>query len=564
MPLGGACAALVLLGLAQLYLTWLIKEWVEGPLLTNDRTALLTLAVKFTATIVVAALALFGSRYQISVVNRRLVARLRNRAVERLLSLELSTVRQFSRGDIVARLLTDAEALSKVLSVVFRRVVRDVVIYVGASVMMFVLNWQLTLAAALMLPVLAWLIIRIGQRIRRWQARGQADVGQLGATLSEQLHGFTTIKGYRAEAFEQQRFAVRNAETQRQLTRSDAWFAALMASILLVTGVQILAVLSYATLLRGQGDGYGALLAFCLYGVQLVPPLRGFGETQGLFQQMLASADRVFELIDQPVPDPHVGRPLTRPVRGRVAFDRVEFAYDAQAPVLVDFSLVLEPGERVGLVGATGSGKSTVARLLLRHLHPSAGTITLDDQDVATVPLVDLRQAVSVVEQEPFLFDGPVLDNIRYGTWDASDEAIDAAVRMTGLDGLIPRLPRGLHTSLSEAQLSGGEKQRIALARAVVKGAPVLVLDEATTAIDGELEAEMFARLDDWLVERTVVVIGHRYATVRRCPRIVVLEAGRIIGDGAATDLLRTCPRFTSMFADQLGADTASPTAAGA
>ena len=560
-PLAIALLAVAVLGLAQLYLTWLVKEWVEGPLLSGDRSALVALSLKVAIAIGVGATALFTSRHMIVLANQRLVERLRNQALDRLLSLEVSTLRRFPRGDLIARLLSDAGALSTVLSVIVRRVVREAIVYVGACVMMFVLNWRLTLAAALLIPILAWLMIRIGQRIRGWRARAQAGLGLISATLSEQLHGFTTIKGYRAEEFERQRFTELNAQMRRQIMQSEAWIGLLAASVLLVTGVGMLAVLSYATVLRGQGDGYSALLAFCLYGAQLIQPLRTFGEVQGFVQQAVVSAGRLFEIIDLPVPDSDGGHPLVQPVRGRIVFDRVHFAYDAESFVLNDLSLSIEPGERIGLVGATGSGKSTLTNLLLRHLHPSAGAITLDDQAVSDLRLADLRGAISVVEQEPFLFSGPLLDNIRYGTGDAKADVIERAVHLSGLDGVLPRLRRGLHTHLAEAgtQLSGGEKQRVALARAIVKGSPVLVLDEATSAIDGKLEAEMFARLDAWLAERTVVIIGHRFSTVRRCPRIVVLEGGTVIGDGSVTQLLGTCPRFVSMFAEQIEAGP-SPT----
>ncbi len=384
-------------------------------------------------------------------------------------------------------------------------------------------------------------MIRIGRHIRYWRGLAQTDVGRLGATLTEQLHGFTTIKGYKAETFEHQRFADVNARVRRQILQSEAWFGLLTSTMFLLTGMGMLAVLAYATGLRGQGSDYSTLLAFCLYGGQLIQPLRRFGEVQGLTQQMAVSAARVFAIIDQPLPVVRGEYRLVQPVRGRIVFDRIAFAYDAETLVLNEFTLSIEPGERIGLVGATGSGKSTVANLLLRHIHPTAGTITLDDQVLADVRLDDLRGAIAVVEQEPFLFNGSVLDNIRYGTWNASGDAVDRGVRMSGLDGLISRLRLGLHTSVAEAgsQLSGGEKQRIALAR----------------AIDSELEAEMFAQLDDWLAERTVIVIAHRYSTVRRCPRIAILEGGRVLDDGSATQLVRNCPRFVAMFADQLPPD---------
>lgn len=548
-----ALTAVVALGLAQLYLTWLIKEWVEGPLVTGDRSVLLGLGARVTATLAVAALALFCSRYLIVLANQRLVERLRNQAVERLFAMEASEARRFARGDLLARLLNDANELSTLIATLLRRAVREAIVYVGSCVMMLVLNWRLTLAAALLVPVLVLLMTRLGRRIRQWRARAQADVGAMGATLSEQLHGLTTIKGYRTEEFETARFADRTATVRRQLLRSEAWFGGLASAIFVVTGMGMLAVLSYATVLRGDGSNYGSLLAFCLYGAQLIQPLRQLGDVQGLAQQAIVSADRIFEVTDRP-PAPDGDRSFTTPVRGRVVFDRVSFAYRPGEPVLRDFSMSIEPNELVGLVGATGSGKSTIAGLLLRHVHPSQGGITVDDVPVAELRASELRAAVSVVEQDPFLFSGPVRENIRYGSWDASTDAIERAVHLSGLDGLEARLPSGLDTDLAEAgtQLSGGERQRIALARAIVRGAPILVLDESTSAIDSELEAEMFARMAPWLAERTVIIIGHRLATVRRCRRIIVLKGGLVVGDGPFAHLAATNPTFEALFADQM------------
>lgn len=550
-----ALAAVITLGLAQLYLTWLIKEWVEGPLVTGDRATLVGLGARVAATLVVSAMALFASRYLIVLANQRLVERLRNDAVERLFAMEVSEARAFARGDLVARLLNDANELSTVLGTLLRRSVREVIVYVGATVMMLVLNWRLTLAAALLIPVLVLLMTRLGRQIRQWRRRAQIEVGALGATLSEQLHGFTTIKGYRTEGFETKRFADRSGMVRRQLLRSEAWFSALASAILIVTGVGMLAVLSYATVLRTDGSDYSSLLAFCLYGAQLIQPLRQLGDVQGLAQHAIVSADRIFEVIDRPsMPDGR--RSFTQPVRGRVVFDRVSFAYRPGEMVLRDCSLSIEPTELVGLVGSTGSGKSTIASLLLRHVEPTRGRITIDEVPVSDVRSSELRTAVSVVEQEPFLFSGPLVDNIRYGTWDASPETIRRAVYLSGLDGLVDRLPSGLDTSLAEAgtQLSGGEKQRIALARAIVRAAPILVLDEATSAVDSELEAEMFARMASWLAERTVIAIGHRLSTVRRCRRIIVLKEGRIVDDGTLAHLAATSPTFETLFADQMEA----------
>jgi ATP-binding cassette, subfamily B, bacterial len=224
--------------------------------------------------------------------------------------------------------------------------------------------------------------------------------------------------------------------------------------------------------------------------------------------------------------------------------------------VLRGLDLEIAAGEAVAIVAASGGGKSTLAALLLRHLEAGRGRIAIDGVDVRERALADLRRAVCVVEQEPFLFTASVRENVCYGSWSAAREEVEEAIRMAGLETFVRSLPRGLDEAIREAgrNLSGGQKQRIALARAIVRDPPILVLDEATSAIDSEVEGRIFAGLESWLARRTVLAMAHRLSTVRRFDRVVVIQDGRVVGDGPVDSLLRTCPGFADLFADQVPA----------
>jgi ABC-type multidrug transport system fused ATPase/permease subunit len=554
--LAAAVISAAALGLAQLYFTWLVRRWVEGPVMTGDPDALAAIIVEGGAVTAVAIAAMTASRYAISAVNLKLVAGLRKRAIDRLLALDMTSIRQRQVGEIVARFINDAWQLSGFLEMVVRRSIREGTVGIGALVMLFVLNWRLALIACTLVPLTALLLVKIGGVIRRWRLLAHAEVGALGTTLVEQLQGISTIKTYLAEDGERRRFADQQTRLTARILRGELWAAALISSVFLATAAGVLAIVWYGTAqLATGGMSQASLLAFVLYAGQTVEPLRRLSEVHGFMQTVVAAASRVYELIDLEKVERRAGRDLTR-ASGVVTVEAVTFAYRPDQTVLRGLDLHIGARERIAIVGATGSGKSTLAALLMRFYGPQRGRILLDGVDIAALSLDSLRRHVCVVEQEPFIFAGRLCDNIRYGSPHAGIEDVARASSAAGLDPVIDRLPDGLGAAIGEGgkQLSGGEKQRIALARAIVRNPAVLVLDEATSALDGETEADVFDRLDAWLSQRTVIAIGHRFSTIRRFPRVVVLANGRIAADGAADVLLAESVMFVGLFGDQLTA----------
>jgi ABC-type multidrug transport system fused ATPase/permease subunit len=547
--------SLAILGGAQLYLTWIAKLWAEGPLLTGNRAEMARLLTRAALTALAMVAGIFFSRYSLRAVDLSLVQSLRDRAQDRLLETDLKLARRFQTGDLMSRLFNDAGALSEFVREILRRGVGETLVVVGATAMLFRLNWRLALVTGVAVPAVALPLTRLGKLVRKWGAAAQQAAGDLGATLNEQLHGLTTIKGFQAERMENERFMAKDMIWRRQVMRSEFWSAALISSVWLIAAAGLLAVVWYGSRLVTTGRATaGGLLAFCLYAVQTVEPLRRLSEVHSMSQRAIACATRVYEIIDLPRSQRDGTVALALPVRGELRFEQVRLSFNANQPVLADLNLVVRAGETIALVGGSGAGKSTVANLLLRFLEPDAGRILLDGHDLRELRMADLRRAVCVAEQDPFIFSGSLLDNIRYGAWNASRRRIEEAVLLAGLEAYVASMPRGLDTYLTESgrNLSGGQRQRIALARTIARDPGVLVLDEATSALDSDTERIIFANLKEWLERRTAIVMAHRLSTVTRFARVAMLADGAIIGEGSVADLLEGCAPFRELFADQL------------
>ena len=560
-----AVASLVVLSGAQLYLTWLVKRWADGPLAGDGRGvgSLMAAGVLVTAVMVGAV---FVSRYVLNGLNQRMVQRLRDAALARVLAMRVPAAQGFHSGELVSRIMNDAGLLSGFVRDVLKRLLGEGLLIVGALAMALYLDWRLALAVCALVPLVLLLLGGLGGVIRRRATSAQAEIGDLGATLNEQLSGLTTIKGFESEAFEHQRFAALNRRYRRFIMRGEWWASLLVTAVWIVTGFGLWAILWYGTqqVIRAEITA-GGLVAFCLYVLQTLEPLRRLSDVHGLLQRTLAAATRVYEIIDWPETERDGSVALAAP-GGWLRLEDVHFRYRLDAPVLCGVTVRIEPSQPVALVAASGGGKSTLAKLLVRFADVQAGRILLDGAELRTLTLASLRRAVCVVEQEPFIFSGRLIDNLRYGSWDTPDRRVDEAVALAGLETLVASLPGQLETPMAEAgrNLSVGQKQRIALARAIIRDPAVLVLDEATSALDSDTERQIFARLEPWLRRRTTLVIAHRLSTISRFERVIVLDRGRVVGDGTVAALVANCPSFTRLFADQLTVTALSRPATGA
>ncbi len=569
-PVRFVLATLSLVGLAgtQLALPVIVKRWVEGPLSHGE----VPVGSHLLAAILMAALLalfLFSSRVLVASVDQRMLERLRNEAVRGILGLEPSGIGRYHTGDAMSRVFQDAGFVSNFVANVLKRLFEDGLLVIGALIMMCWLHLGLALAGCVLLAMMGFLLVRLGGLIRRWGAVAQRSLGVLSTILQEQLQGFSTIKGYQTESFEASRFGGSNRRYRDTVIRAEGWSAGLAALVFLVAVVGFVAAVWFGTrLVETGGMSLGGMLAFCLYAGLLIEPSRRLAEMQGFLQRSLPAAARLFELVDSSTMDtpadagPALREAPRRPARAGVArfrgcgieFDNVRFRYRADQPLLEGVRLDIRPGETIAVAAESGGGKSTIAALLLRFRDPLEGRLLLDGIDLREYSLTELRRMICVVEQKPFLFSGPLIDNIRYGTWDVPREAIDEAVRLVGLNPLVEKMPQGIHGLVQEGggDLSGGQRQRVALARAVLRDPAVLVLDEATSALDSKAERRVFENLETWMAQRTVIVMAHRLSTIRRISRIVVLEDGVVVHEGNLDALMSQCSVFKSLFVEQL------------
>ncbi len=550
-----AAVSLALLSATQLYVTWLIKQWVEGPILAHDTSQVRPLLLRAIVAASIGMVSLFASRYSLAAAGQRMVERLRDQGMDAILRAPVNAVRSSPAGEWLSRLFNDVNILSTFLGTVARRIVAETIILCGSIALMFVLSWRLALAMLIVVPSTGWVLVRMGRRIRRWGTFSQEAAATLTSTIGEQLAGLTTVKTYQAEPLMQERIRRHAEALRRRVLRGELWSAALISVVFFIGGAALMAILVYGTAqVRLAAIDQATFLAFCLYAGQTVEPARRLSEVHGLLQQSIAAAARVFEVIDLG-PAEDEGVIASRPLRsGAVRLDGVSFAYRDGQDVLRDLSFRIGDAELVGLVGASGCGKSTLARLIVGFDEARSGLVAIDGCDVRMLSRRDLRAAVCVVEQDPFVFSGPLADNLRLGCPHAPRASIDEAVAMTGLDALVASLPHGLESPLREAgrDLSGGQRQRIALARAIVRNPLLLILDEAMSAIDSESEAATFAAMLPWLRRRTVIVVSHRLATVARLPRVLLIDGGAIAADDHPRRLLDGSPTFRMLFADQV------------
>ncbi|MFN6501567.1 MAG: ABC transporter ATP-binding protein [Nostoc sp. DedQUE01] len=406
----------------------------------------------------------------------------------------------------------------------------------------WILPTSITLGTLLPMPFILWGSFSYQKLLEDRYAEVRERVGFLNSRLENNLSGITTIKSFTAEAYESARFAGESEAYRKSNTKAIKLSAAFTPLI------RMLILVGFTALLFGGGMAtYSGKISIGNYSVLLVLvqrllwPLVTLGEIFDKYQRSMASTNRIMDLLDTPINIiPGKESLPVEQARGEIDFKEVTFAYANREPVIKNLSLHIPAGQTIAIVGSTGSGKSTLVKLLLRLYEISAGRITIDGIDIQELNLDDLRRSIGLVSQDVFLFHGTVAENIAYGTFDAKDEEIIAAGKIAEAHDFIMRLPEGYETIVGERgqKLSGGQRQRIAIARAVLKNPPILILDEATSAVDNETEAAIQRSLEKITVNRTTIAIAHRLSTIRNADRIYVMEFGKLVESGTHEELL--------------------------
>jgi ATP-binding cassette subfamily B protein len=506
------------------------------------------------------AVATAGRYFFITKLGERVVADLRKATFGRILSLDPMFFLTTRTGEVLSRLTTDIQIVESLVGSSVSVALRNLLTLVGAIVLMVVVSPHLTGLVLLLIPLLLVPLFTFGRRVRKLTASTQDLFAEAVGHAGESLDALETVQAFGREGAAAGRFgeAVEAAfRTSLRRMRARALMTALVIG-LVFGGVVLIFWFGVHQSLSGHLSP-GALVQFAILAVLAAGSVGALGETWGDVQKAAGAMERIGELLDArpTVASPAEPQPLPSPARGELAFQDVTFAYPARPdlPALREFSLSVRPGERVALVGPSGAGKSTVFRLLLRFYDPQAGRILFDGVDLKQADLSALRSRMALVAQDSPLFSGTAAENVRYGREGASDDEVRAAIRAAQAEGFLAALPEGLQTLVGERarSLSGGQRQRLAIARALVREAPVLLLDEATSALDAENERLVQAALDEAMRGRTTLVIAHRLATVLKADRIVVMDEGRVVEEGAHHELVARNGLYARLASLQFG-----------
>lgn len=561
-PFRGRVAVIVFLTLlassATLLIPWLARKLFADAVREARIGRIDLLLGTMLGLMAAVSLAWYLAESQLAHVSLRLVETLRRQAADKLLRLPIAHFARTSSGDALGRCFHDINRLRSFLNHALLSLGGDLLLAAGSVGFLFYLSPRLAMALLIVTPIGVLTLLITSRQVRRGYHAAQHQMADLTGVLGEQLGSMPAIRAFGGEDHEQQRFSAQSEQLFEQTLRTDRRQAAARSIISFLAAVGVVLVLAYgARLVLGKTPGgmkLEDLIAFALYTVILADPIRRLSRTHYEIQQSLASGRRVLELLDWPQQEDHGTLSLPDRPRGRLSFESIQFAYRPDEPVLHDFDLTLEPGRTVAVVGPSGAGKSTLSMLPLRFYEPAAGRILLDGIDIRELKLANLRRHIGWVGQDPFIFSGTIAQNIAYGSWDASQEAIQHAARQACADSFIQSLPRGFNTRIGErgVDLSGGQRVRLAIARVILRSPALVIFDESTSALDTETETRLWSEISHWLSGRTTLIIAHRLATILDCPRIVVLDKGHLVGDGPAEQLRRDCPTFNRIFQQQM------------
>ena len=484
----------------------------------------------------------FTMNYAMNEVSNSVLYDLRKQMFDRLVQMPVSYFSTHSAGTIIARLVNDVQNVTQSLASVLVIMVRDTCVILGLLGWLLYLNWQLTMIAFVLIPMVALAVGAFSRRMRRLSGEQLRYTGELTSVVGEAIHGNPVIKVYAGQEHERSRFAAASRQLQGFARRMT------VASSLLVPITQVMAAVAVSlvialALYQSQQDRttVGGFVSFLTAMLMILNPLKHLADVNGQLQRAFAAADAVFHFIDEPIENDHGTQEIER-AKGALRFEGVRFGYEGSTSLaLKGIDLEIKPGETVALVGGSGGGKTTLANLIPRFYSVTDGRILLDDIPIESLKLESLRRQIAWVRQQVMLFNDTIANNVAYGSRRGASEAdVRAALDAAYLTEFVASLPDGINTMIGDngIRLSGGQRQRLSIARALLKNAPILVLDEATSALDNESERFVQAALDKLMHGQTTLIIAHRLSTIEKADRILVLDDGRIVESGTHAELI--------------------------
>jgi len=520
----------------------LLKPFLDGTFIQKDDSVIRWAPLLILVIFFVRGAAGFVGTYAINWVGNKLVMDLRAEMFRKLMSLPTRFYDDHATGSLISKLTFDVTQVTAAATSVVTIVIRDTIIIIGLLSWLLYLDWKLTMLSLLIAPIVALVISTINRRLRSSSRESQRVMGSITQVIEESVTAHKVVKLFGGQSYEQRRFHDETNWLRRHAMKQAAAAAANVPIVQMVAAIA-LAVIIYLATAQAKSDAttVGGFLSFVAAMLMLTAPLKRITSVTEYLQRGLAAAESVFELLDTPG-ETDAGKTVMNRATGALAFEHVSLSYQSDERLaLNDVSLDIPAGLSVALVGASGSGKSTMANLVPRFYTPTSGRITLDGHDIRDLTLASLRSNIALVSQEVVLFNDTISANIAYGQMrEVPEEEIVAAATAAHAMEFIRDLPQGLNTLVGEkgVRLSGGQRQRIAIARAILKNAPILILDEATSALDSESERHVQAALETLMQGRTTLVIAHRLSTIEKADRIVVMQKGKIVETGTHAELL--------------------------
>ncbi len=544
--------------LANLLGTYMIRP-VVNDLVDGDLGALVHGVILTACIYIVGALCSLGYTQTMVKAAQKVLYDIRRDLFSHLQTLPLRFFDTRRHGDVMSYFTGDVDTISDALNNSFSMLIQSFIQVVGTLVILFILNWRLSLIVVVGYAAMFLYIRYSGKRSKAYYSVQQESLGELNGYIEEMVAGQKVVKVFNHEDKSLEEFRVRNEALRKSGQGAQSYAATMVPAVVTISYINyaIVAVFGGLLALRGLAD-VGSLASYLVFVRQAAMPINQFTQQSNFLLAALAGAERVFRVMSQP---PEIDNGTVRlaraedgkgwdwlredgtrtPLQGDVRFENVDFGYEPGQPILHDISLYAKPGQKIAFVGSTGAGKTTITNLINRFYDVQGGRVVYDGIDVRDIRKDDLRRSLGIVLQDTHLFSGTIADNIRFGKLDATKEEIERAARIANADSFIRRLPRGYDTMVTAdgASLSQGQRQLLAIARAAVADPPVLILDEATSSIDTRTEALIEKGMDGLMEGRTVFVIAHRLSTVRNADAIMVLDHGRIVERGDHEELLR-------------------------
>lgn len=512
--------------------------WLPASILTIG-------AISFAILFIQSVVSFFRIRLFVEVAEKS-IADIRRDSYHNLITLPLDFFSNRRVGELNSRLSADLSQIQDTMTTTFAEFIRQIITLIGGICWLLIVSGKLTLLNLSILPILVAVAVVFGRFIRKLSRQAQDKLAESNTVVQETLQGISNVKAFVNEAYEASRYS-KTLDAVVKIAVKGATYRGIFASFIIfcIFGA-VVAVIWYGSVLVSAGDiSVGDLTTYILYSLFVAGSMGSFPELYANIQKAIGASERVMEILDEQQEDKDLLRPeknIENPIEGTIAFEDVTFAYPSrrEITVLKNVSFEAQAGEKLAIVGPSGTGKSTIAALVLQFYKPDSGRILFDGRAADDYPLTDIRSQVAIVPQDVLLFGGTIRENIAYGRLDADAEEIITAAKRANAHDFIMHFPKGYDTMVGErgVKLSGGQRQRIAIARALLKDPAILILDEATSSLDSESERQVQQALEELMKGRTSIIIAHRLSTTREADQIVVVEAGKVVASGTHDSLM--------------------------